>query len=280
MKTTTKSISVIVLSLVITISCYSQTDTIIYLGANNKPSDKEHAHTFLELTKMSENQYNLSEFQKRDDNWKPNYTNKINVINDSTLRMTMYRNGEQQSVMYRKASKKEDGFYHFKDFYKDGTLNEEGKSVNLFPLFREGQIKRYYDNGELAQLAFFKKNQMVSNQNWNKDGSKYLDNIFYNAEVRPEFPGGDEELSKVISQKMVYPEEARQNGIYGRVYVQFVITEDGNMDGVRVIRGVAPVLDEAAIQIIKSINTKWKPGYIDGKKVRVAYGVPINFVLN
>ncbi|TLX76889.1 energy transducer TonB [Labilibacter sediminis] len=102
--------------------------------------------------------------------------------------------------------------------------------------------------------------------------------VFFIVEEMPVFPGGDTELRKYIAQSVKYPVIAQENGIQGRVYVQFVVGTDGAVTQVKVARGVDPNLDKEAIRVVQSMP-KWKPGKQRGKAVKVSYTVPINFVL-
>jgi len=103
--------------------------------------------------------------------------------------------------------------------------------------------------------------------------------VFFVVENMPEFPGGDLGLRKHIAQNVQYPEIAKENGIQGRVFVQFVVNQKGKVEQVKVVRGVDPSLDKEAIRVISSLPA-WKPGSQRGKPVRVSFTVPINFQLN
>ncbi len=97
-------------------------------------------------------------------------------------------------------------------------------------------------------------------------------------EDKPEYPGGDAALMKFIADNTKYPEIAKENGIQGRVFVQFVISETGQVTNVRIARGVDPYLDQEAVRVVRMIPP-WKPGRQRGKPVPVNYIVPINFRL-
>jgi protein TonB len=103
--------------------------------------------------------------------------------------------------------------------------------------------------------------------------------VFFIVENMPAYPGGDGELRKYIAQNVVYPEIAKENGIQGRVFIQFVVNQKGEVEQVKVARGVDPTLDKEAIRIIQSLP-KWAPGSQRGKPVKVSFTVPINFQLN
>jgi periplasmic protein TonB len=102
--------------------------------------------------------------------------------------------------------------------------------------------------------------------------------VFFIVEDMPEFPGGELALRQFIANSIKYPVIAQENGIQGRVYVQFVVDADGSVSDPRIARGVDPSLDKEALRVV-SLLPKWKPGRQRGKPVRVSYTVPINFQL-
>jgi len=104
--------------------------------------------------------------------------------------------------------------------------------------------------------------------------------IFYIVEDMPTFNGGDPaiEFRKYIAQNLEYPEIAAENGISGRVIVQFAINSTGNVVDAVVVRSVDPALDKEAIRVVMN-SPKWTPGRQRGKAVKVLFTFPINFVL-
>jgi len=102
--------------------------------------------------------------------------------------------------------------------------------------------------------------------------------IFFIVEEMPEFPGGENALRSYIAKSIKYPIIAQENGIQGKVYVSFVVDKDGGISDAKIVRNVDPSLDKEALRVINSLP-KWKPGKQRGKPVRVAYTVPISFVL-
>lgn len=102
---------------------------------------------------------------------------------------------------------------------------------------------------------------------------------FYVIEEKPEFPGGEAAMFQWISKNVKYPEIAKENGVQGKVFVQFVISKEGKVTDVQVVRGVDPSLDKEAIRVIQSMPA-WKPGKQRGKPVKVSFQLPINFKLS
>lgn len=102
--------------------------------------------------------------------------------------------------------------------------------------------------------------------------------VFFIVEDMPEFPGGELALRKFIANAIKYPVIAQENGIQGKVYVNFVVDKDGSITAAKIARGVDPSLDKEALRVVNSLP-KWKPGMQRGKPVKVSYTVPISFVL-
>ena len=102
--------------------------------------------------------------------------------------------------------------------------------------------------------------------------------IFQVVENMPEFPGGMGALMKFLGKNIKYPTIAQENGVQGRVIVQFVVNKDGTIVDPVVVRSVDPYLDKEALRVVKAMP-KWKPGMQRGKTVRVKYTVPVTFKL-
>jgi TonB family protein len=103
--------------------------------------------------------------------------------------------------------------------------------------------------------------------------------IFFIVEEMPDFQGGGQEaFRRHIAENLRYPASAAENGIQGRVFVQFVVKADGSVDDARIARGVEPSLDREALRVVMS-SPPWTPGRQRGQPVNVAFTFPINFVL-
>ena len=102
--------------------------------------------------------------------------------------------------------------------------------------------------------------------------------IFQVVEEMPEFPGGQAECMKWLGKNMKYPQISQENGVQGRVIVQFVVNSDGSIVDAQVVRGVDPYLDKEALRVI-GLMPKWKPGKQRGKAVRVKFTLPVMFRL-
>ena len=94
----------------------------------------------------------------------------------------------------------------------------------------------------------------------------------------PEFPGGPKAMMEYLTTNMRYPQIAKENGIQGRVILQFVVDETGKVTDPKILRGVDPALDLEAIRLVEAMP-QWTPGKQDGKAVAVRFTVPVSFKL-
>ena len=102
---------------------------------------------------------------------------------------------------------------------------------------------------------------------------------FQLVEQKPSFNGVDaNEFSKWVNSRLVYPEIAKENGVQGRVTLQFTVEADGRVTNVKVLRGVDESLDKEAVRVVSS-SPKWKPGKQRDRAVKVTYTFPVIFQL-
>lgn len=97
-------------------------------------------------------------------------------------------------------------------------------------------------------------------------------------EKMPEFPGGQEAMTKFIIENVKYPEAAQKKGIQGKVLVTFTVTKTGKITNISISQKVNDLLDAEAVRVI-SIMPDWIPGEDKGAPVDVQMTLPISFKL-
>ena len=125
-----------------------------------------------------------------------------------------------------------------------------------------------------------------ADQNMEIDINPYIDDeepvedeLFIIVEDMPRFQGGElEQFRMWVMKNLNYPEIAAENGVSGKVYVQFVVNTKGQVEDAVIFKGVDLALNQESIRVVMS-SPKWVPGKQRGKTVRVQYILPINFVL-
>ena len=105
-----------------------------------------------------------------------------------------------------------------------------------------------------------------------------VEQIFTVVEKNPSFPGGEEKLFEYLGKSISYPQMAKEAGVKGKVYVQFVVEKNGAITDIKIIRGIGSGCDEEAKKAVKNMP-KWEPGEQRGKPVRVRFVLPVNFSL-
>lgn len=105
--------------------------------------------------------------------------------------------------------------------------------------------------------------------------------IFTIVDEPAEYPGGNSALKAYLKENLLYPVSAREFAIEGKVYVRFIISKNGEISNVAVLRGIPDCIecDKEAIRLIKSMP-KWKPSKINGKEVNSTYNLPITFKID
>jgi periplasmic protein TonB len=104
------------------------------------------------------------------------------------------------------------------------------------------------------------------------------DDVFVRSEVAPTYAGGESAMIKYLQKNLRYPVIAKENGVKGTVFVQFVVEKDGKVDDVTVVKGVDKLLDAEAKRVVTAMP-KWSAGQQNGKAVAVQYVLPVKFDL-
>ena len=102
------------------------------------------------------------------------------------------------------------------------------------------------------------------------------DEVLTIAEVMPKFQG---DVTSWLARNIEYPEDAAQNNIQGKVFVRFIINEEGEIINPKIVKSVSPSVDAEALRVVRAMP-RWTPGYNNGSPCKVEYTLPVNFKLN
>lgn len=157
---------------------------------------------------------------------------------------------------------------------------------SLLVTFLDGKFvsKEHYTTPQDRQEFNFTKEPYTTSEE-RKDLNYYEEageKIFDMVDVAPAPKGGLEALYRYMEQNMRYPLGAIRANQEGRVYVEFIVTREGKVDGASVRKGVSPSLNAEALRIIQEAgeNVGWEPGFMDGQAVHTRMVMPIIFHLN
>lgn len=93
-------------------------------------------------------------------------------------------------------------------------------------------------------------------------------------EVIPEFPGGMQKFYDFLDKNFVVPEELKEMGITGKIYVSFVVEKDGSLSDIKILRNIIGYGAGKELLRVLKLSPKWNPGQLNGRKVRCAYNMP------
>jgi hypothetical protein len=261
-------------ALFLTSQLFSQ-ETVLYFGANGKITDPDHATEMLNIQKKSPIKTTIQTFLQKEKTWEKATTDLYRLENDSTIQIRE-NSADFTGTIYRTFHRPDNNLYVFSDVIKKQVVRR-GTAKSLVPLVLQGEVTEFYKNGNIKSVSQYRNNELVSNQNWNADGTPYIDHIFYSVDVYPTFRPG----ARVINQKLM--EAFRNSGIdissiSGSLVIGFVVMEDGQIDGVKVLKGLGPTINTAAVETIKNLKGEWTPAKLDDQVVRFFQVFPINFI--
>lgn len=171
----------------------------------------------------------------------------------------------KSSVKFTAPVIKKDDEVKEEDMIKLDEVEKSDKAVGAFTV--EG-------NDEVGGEVLKAKEEIATPEPPKQEDNKVFDVV----EQMPSFPGGQGALMQWLASNMKYPVIAAENGVQGRVIVQFVVEKDGRVTDVHVAKSVDPSLDKEAARVVGAMP-KWIPGKQNGSAVRVKYTVPVTFKL-
>jgi len=134
----------------------------------------------------------------------------------------------------------------------------------------------------ISSMQIFAQNDTAKegakNNNKSDSVTEQVAPVFTIVELMPVFPGGEKSMYKWLIENLKYPQIAREAGIQGTVYINFVIEKDGSISNVNCLRAIGGGCDEEAMRVVKSMP-KWEPGKQKGEPARVYFNLPVKFIL-
>jgi len=182
-------------------------------------------------------------------------------------------------------------FIHFpKTILHPAATHREAINPNHIKLSRNENANLPIDNKPIVPKVINGINGggMTSNLNSNGDGEfPHLNALpaetqktflWIDVSKLPLFPGGTAAMLKFISDNTHFPEIAKETGGQGTVCISFVVSDEGKVTDINIVKKAGYGFDEEAIRVIGSMPD-WVPGEQNGKKVNVRMIIPIKFTL-
>ena len=161
----------------------------------------------------------------------------------------------------------------------EGCNNEARRVINTMPHWKPASIP---GKGPVASIVTVSIPFMaLAVTGYEEEGEMPEDDqsdVFVIVDEEPQFPGGQEALYKWLEENIKYPEQAKENGIEGKVYVTFVIEKDGSITNAKLLRDIGGGCGAEAVRAVKTMP-RWIPAKQRGETVRVQFNLPITFTL-
>jgi TonB family protein len=167
-------------------------------------------------------------------------------------------------------------FVDGKEVSEEEMKKIDPKKIDRIDVLKNKELcAKYGEKGKNGVILITtKKGQSSATETSFKKGEE----VFVIVEEMPEFPGGAGVLHDYLNAHFQYPKEAIAKGIQGKVFVTFIVSKTGAVTGVKIEKGVDPLLDNEAVRLVKTLP-KWKPGAQRGVPVDVAFTIPVEFNL-
>jgi protein TonB len=185
--------------------------------------------------------------------------------------ITYYLNSTQKRSVKTYENNNETGLFEF--YYNDGSLQAKGKKRN--GLLTDSLIS-FYPNGSRKRSEIYLNGVLISGNCFDSLGVTISN---FPLETEAEFPGGNEGLMAFIQNNLVYPSDAIELNLSGKVYVRFVVDSLGNVSNIDIEKGVSPSIDQEVMRVIK-LMPRWNPETFDGESVPAIFRLPVNFELD
>lgn len=261
--------------LFIATSVYSQKESVTYIGTNGKLTILTQAMYMQKVNNKSSKASIVQTYMLKDSKWDKIGSEQYKKLNDSTWQIK--GSGEDfKGVTFRTFYCQPDGSFKFKDEAHEQVVMT-GYAKSVVPLYLNGQVTEYYRSGKKKSVSVYNNNELVSNENWNVDGSKYLDNIFYSADTYPSFKPGNTVLHEHII-KAFKDAGIDASTISGTIKIGFVVMENGSIQGIKVIKGLGPIINGVAMDSFTTLLGTWTPAKLNNNTVRYFQVFPINFI--
>ncbi len=268
---------ILIAIILLSIPAFSQNDTVYFFGVNGKLKDLTKQDIMKKIDYRGNRKIIVKTFKATETGWLPIYTEKIKILNDFDYQIRM-KGDEFSGRITRKFEKQDDGTYKFTDWL-DNNIKRQGQTKSKIPLLLEGEVTEFYPYGRIKSISQYKNNELYFNQNWLSSGDVLVDDIFYSVDEEPQFAPGMGVLRKHVIQ-VIKDYKFDLSTVQGKVLVGFVVTKDGTIDGVQIVRGVSQQLSAILANAFKTLEGKWIPAKLDNKYVNYFQLIPVNFIYN
>ena len=257
----------------------SGSEQVYYYGANDrKVGSADEALLKKEVRKITGSRYRLRILVPSDEGWQRIRTERIRIQDDSTQRIR-YREGTLFPRSYERQIKNAGTDIYYFEEKRRGEIIRSGYTSSLLPVHLEGKVIEYYPGGNIKSESEYKDNMLVSNRNYNPDGTEYIHDVFYSTDQPALYSQGNENFQRFVNARMAkYGLPVHE--IHDQVIIGAVVMESGELSGVRILEGNVALVNEFFRETIEMLPGKWEPAKLNGEPVRCLIRFPFNINKN
>ncbi len=222
--------------------------------------------------------YPLAEGVFKDDNKHGKWTYYYNKSGKKNLLIENYKNGLLEGDVIKYDSI---GNVLLQSHYKDNLKTGAWKyyyygtsKVWLSYYFSNDSLDKelisYYPSGKLKRKEVYDNGKILSSKCYYENGDEME---YYPILSNAQFSG---DIMTYIGNALVYPKDAKQQKVEGKVLVSFAVNESGIVEDPKVIKSVYKSLDAEALRIVEQMPP-WEPARIDGQPYKSMQELPVVF---
>lgn len=254
-----------------------QKDTVFYYGVNVKLNNPAKNEIMKKVDYRGNKKIEVKTYKNTENDWQLIYTEKIKVVKDSVFEIRM-KGDEFSGKVTRIFEPLNNGLFKFTDRL-NSTVKRTGTTKQKVPLIFEGTVTENYNSGKIKSVSEYIDNVLISNKNWQPDGTPLVDDIFYSADSEPRFEPGMPFIHQQIRQAI---KDAKFDllTVEGKMVVGFVITKEGKIDGVQIVKGISQTLNGIIVNAFSKVEGAWVPAKLNNQNINYFQMIPINFIYN
>jgi hypothetical protein len=246
-----------------------------YYGPNGKQVNSiEQAVMKKEVRQISGTRFSIRIHVLSEDQWRRARTERIRET-DEGLYTVRYRERQLLPGSYELHFDGPDGDIYSFEEKKGGRTVRSGHASSLVPLHLEGRVIDYHQNGAVKSEAVYMENMLVSNRNYNPDGTEYIHNVFYSTDTPALYRNGNEYFRKFVNSRLAV-HDLPLHDISDLVIIGAVVMETGELAGVHVLEGRGKGVNEFFRKTIELLPGSWEPAKLNGEPVRSFIRFPFN----
>lgn len=253
---------------------FGQSDTTYYFGVNGNIQSINKAEIKMVFNYKNQDRFNIDIFNFNHEKWQKKESETVKVLNSDSYSIVT-KKGEEKSSYIRTYADMGNGRWQFVETKQQQVLRR-GTTLQKMPLILDGVVTQYYPNGPIMSESVYKNNELISNKNWLENGIPYFENLFYSVDQYPDFSKGNEQLNQYILKKLT-DNRIDFSKVAGQLEIGFVVFENGQIGGFKVLKSISPYLEELVINAFRELQGEWIPANLNGENVRFFQTYPINF---